>query len=716
MPDPFQPKFVDLVRNFTTTQGTGNFVLGAAVAGHTSLASAVAAGERFYYCAMGVDKPAEREVGRGTKLANGTISREPISGPLTNFSNGTKTISLVVAANWFDDVGAWIHAGAGNLSALSTTDKTSLVAAVNEIAGTGSAGGMSGGRELIFATAAGASIGATVTGIDTSGYSAAGKGAARYTYDAAIDAAYVAANPRAAFLAANGRGFRLDQRQPLDVMMFGAAADDVSDDLPAFAAALDYLKLWGSVFGKYNGGPRLHIPAGKYYLSETLDIVGLTAVIEGDGSGMAAGPASRLRWPAGQTGIRVQRFNTSGADGAAGVTAIGGDGCIIRGLYLRGGYSTAGGEGEFHGIHLRGRTAIEDCFIENFPGDGIYIRATAGSGTVEGNANNWSINRCRIIENRDGIQIDGADVNAGVGILIDASANRRWGINDSSFLGNTFIGCHSDANGIGPSLVPTLTSHNGNRYAVIEGQAVGASTNAPTGTAAHNTWWHYVGLGGPNVGNSIPGWASGANSYREGGAYRTDSPNARTIFIGCYSEGSQGPAQTSTCTQIMGGEHGAGVRGGPALLAGLNELYCEGTGIGSRSADSSVKTMLTSDTTLAKHLNLVHTTHAPSGYGLQWFSNGRLSLSYANSGSNRPFEISGPTSTLNIGTHKMNFPALFGIADKKMLNGTVAPASGAFVQGDICWNSAPAAGGAPGWVCVTGGSPGTWKAMGALAA
>jgi hypothetical protein len=35
----------------------------------------------------------------------------------------------------------------------------------------------------------------------------------------------------------------------------------------------------------------------------------------------------------------------------------------------------------------------------------------------------------------------------------------------------------------------------------------------------------------------------------------------------------------------------------------------------------------------------------------------------------------------------------------------------AFVQGDIVWNNAPAAGGTPGWVCTTGGSPGTWKAM-----
>lgn len=101
MADAFEPRFVDLVRNFTTTIGEADFVLGAAVSGFTSFAGALAVGDRFYYCATSVDKPAEREIGRGTLLANGVIKREPVSGPLTKFSSGTKTVALVVAADWF---------------------------------------------------------------------------------------------------------------------------------------------------------------------------------------------------------------------------------------------------------------------------------------------------------------------------------------------------------------------------------------------------------------------------------------------------------------------------------------------------------------------------------------------------------------------------------------------------------------------------------------
>ena len=51
----FTPKFVDLVRNFTTTVGTGDFVLGPPVNGFTGFAAALQAGESFYYSAIGVD-------------------------------------------------------------------------------------------------------------------------------------------------------------------------------------------------------------------------------------------------------------------------------------------------------------------------------------------------------------------------------------------------------------------------------------------------------------------------------------------------------------------------------------------------------------------------------------------------------------------------------------------------------------------------------------
>lgn len=104
MADAFRPRFVDLVRNTTTTVGTGDFALGPAANGYTDFAAACQPGDSFYYSAVGVDKPAEREVGRGTLTAGGKISRDPIGGTKTNFTSGTKSIALIAAAEWFSDI------------------------------------------------------------------------------------------------------------------------------------------------------------------------------------------------------------------------------------------------------------------------------------------------------------------------------------------------------------------------------------------------------------------------------------------------------------------------------------------------------------------------------------------------------------------------------------------------------------------------------------
>lgn len=112
MAEAFQPKFADLVRNYTTTMGTDDFVLGPAVNGFASFVGACATGDTFYYSAIGVDNPAETEVGRGTLLDGGVIARDPISGTRTDFSSGTKTIALVAAAEWFSAVDALRLSGA----------------------------------------------------------------------------------------------------------------------------------------------------------------------------------------------------------------------------------------------------------------------------------------------------------------------------------------------------------------------------------------------------------------------------------------------------------------------------------------------------------------------------------------------------------------------------------------------------------------------------
>ena len=53
---------------------------------------------------------------------------------------------------------------------------------------------------------------------------------------------------------------------------------------------------------------------------------------------------------------------------------------------------------------------------------------------------------------------------------------------------------------------------------------------------------------------------------------------------------------------------------------------------------------------------------------------------------------------------------------QRTTSGSAAPSGGAWARGDICHNTAPSASGNVGWVCVTAGTPGTWKAFGTIAA
>ena len=70
------------------------------------------------------------------------------------------------------------------------------------------------------------------------------------------------------------------------------------------------------------------------------------------------------------------------------------------------------------------------------------------------------------------------------------------------------------------------------------------------------------------------------------------------------------------------------------------------------------------------------------------------------------------SNTLKLGLMEMDSTGDFEkFLSKKWTKGIVAPSSQTWSQGDIRWNTSPSAGGAMGWVCTSGGTPGTWKAF-----
>lgn len=98
--------FADLVRETCTGTGTGDLPLGGAAPGHRSFAEAVPPGARFHYCIAGVSHPDEWETGEGEIGSGGTLVRLPLAsstaGERVDFSPGLKTVTLTVAAAWFE--------------------------------------------------------------------------------------------------------------------------------------------------------------------------------------------------------------------------------------------------------------------------------------------------------------------------------------------------------------------------------------------------------------------------------------------------------------------------------------------------------------------------------------------------------------------------------------------------------------------------------------
>jgi hypothetical protein len=255
MADSFQPRFVDLVRNYTSTIGTGNLVLGDVPPGFTGFTSVLKPGDQFYYSVMRLDTATESEVGRGTLLADGSIVREPIGGIPTDFSSGSKSVALVAAAEWFEGVQAGSAAALSEarsrdaLAALADPSKPSIL---HEI-----------GREGLFV-------------FDPSDLSAeVGADTAQGIYIAP------ASDP-----SGESGAWKRKHSGPIEVRWFGATGDGVADDKPGIQAAIDYA-------GRTGGG-EVRLGRGTFTVSDIILVFTDDVTIDA----REATIVSAITWPA----------------------------------------------------------------------------------------------------------------------------------------------------------------------------------------------------------------------------------------------------------------------------------------------------------------------------------------------------------------------------------------------------------------------------------
>lgn len=201
----------------------------------------------------------------------------------------------------------------------------------------------------------------------------------------------------------------------------GAGASNTTALINAIAALKALEQTTTSGFSQ--SSPGLYIPKGTYSGLTSALVITHELHIEGDDTGAPGGGGSVLKWVAGVHGFDCQSP------------------CKITKLSLYGGYT--GTAGEFHGIKVRSPITVEDCYIDSFQGNGIDMNATSvangGTGETAGIANGTYVRRVFIQHCKSGIYAAGSDSSACSFSQTRVFFNREYGINDESFLGNTYL-------------------------------------------------------------------------------------------------------------------------------------------------------------------------------------------------------------------------------------------------------------------------------------
>lgn len=621
--------------------------------------------------------------------------------------------------------------------------------------------GSSAGYGGLFSAAAGMAVGAGITRVKLSGYAAAGIGGGDYVYDAAVDAAYVMAYPRTSFLAADGRGFRLDPHQRLTIEMFGGRADynpttfAGTDNLPPLLAAIAAFTFAPEFPGQIETALPIHFGDGRYWFNGSLELKKVVTLI-GNGSGQnnyVGG--TRWHYPPDTIAITVNN-SLSHLGTKVGVANGTADGSIIRGFQFipkEGSVTT-----DKPCIWLRGRATIEHCtFGERrntpnelkgrIPGNAISIVANvASAGALYGNANGWRVTNC-YVENAlgHGLYVAGTDTNVGRCFGFETKFCGGCGILDISGLGgNLYLAPNlaGYANDTAPNFKGRV-SYSGRQYQLIDPTpGIGASTTP--GTATHiwydmgpaTTWaaWSGAATYSPDIPILI--WGSSNRSflagfYSENGTSHVGVPSevvggqaAYTNHSGTYAA-SLAPSVTMAALSAAGlGGGRVYPTGGPATVA--NGTYAYAT-IGTEHPDG-----YTLGINFLEHNRAGDNVNPVTGLPetLPWYWNWVGKDQFYGERSKKPvFSIPGKHTTRTYGRTANQGQAYtmtlhdFALIDPNDTNNAriygirgAAPATGYHAVGEIVFNVAPTAGGFIGWVCTAAGTPGTWKTWGVVSA
>lgn len=255
------------------------------------------------------------------------------------------------------------------------------------------------------------------------------------------------------------------------------------------------------------------------------------------------------------------------------------------------------------------------------------------------------------------------------------------------------------------------------RYHVVVGQAVAASTTEPGTNEA--VWMPYEYAG---ASTGIPLWVSGME-WKNGGSYGSQSTAGDSVWTACYSEAGQPPPQIRSPALFVGGQTPPSLAStGAALRVDLGSISNRyGFTAARRFYDgNNLKLFLGNSLHTGLLMAATHTGLWPDAFIM---GAGRDIYFRLNGQATDYITLTGATTTFTGGRtaavpNAVWIPNLFiGATEstaRQVTYAAAAPVAGYHAAGEIVYNLAPSAGGKVGWVCVTAGTPGTWKAFGAI--
>jgi len=449
----------------------------------------------------------------------------------------------------------------------------------------------------------------------------------------------------------------------INVKWFGAKGDMTGDDSPAINAAIRAAGYPTSSQYDNTGtgwGQVVFIPKGSYKCQSSIT-VNRRVILRGAGGTLSSG-ATNLQFPAGVSGIVVTFPDPMNPSNGAGTASE------IADLVVYG----PGTGASAHGIVLNARAMVRNVGVYNFKGDGFHVEGYSGN-TPPTNANGWTIINCTTIGNGNwGLYAHGTDANAGTCINLLAQTCGVGGVADFSALGCTFVSCTVENCGaLNPSYA---NNNNGTCWSTF----VGCYAEVDTGLAHIYTPGAVIGgLLADSVGT--PGSTYNALTLSANGSrwlFSTDTPALGTGYLRSFLGRSDGRSLLQFSATAP--ENGA------------------------------VSGFIWSNT---------RASELPNGW-YAWCSNTDQPYAFAVSGASAQMR----SATLGNSYLWITNDLFFGSpldatqAVVRWKSGGGIPSSGTWAQGDRVWNGNTAAGAATEWVCVAGGTPGTWRVAGTLAA